>query len=95
MPLADIEKFVIVMLENRSFDHACGYLSLHDADPPLPVEGLQDDPAWLAKFANDDHDGTPRQIHRLDPSVQNITDPPHEDDNRAHFDREREWRFEN
>ena len=81
MPLNDITKFVIVILENRSFDHACGYLSLKDAGPPMPVEGLQDDPAWQGQFDNDDHDGTPRKIFRLPPTTQNITDPPHEDNN--------------
>ncbi|MFY9837400.1 MAG: alkaline phosphatase family protein [Xanthobacteraceae bacterium] len=81
MALGDIKTFVIVMLENRSFDHACGYLSLRDAGPPMQVEGLRDDPTWMRQFDNDDRDGTPRQIHRLDPVVQNITDPPHEDDN--------------
>jgi phospholipase C len=75
MALREIETFIIVMLENRSFDHACGYLSLPDADPPLMVEGLRNDPTWLGTFDNDDHDGTPKRIYRLDPHVQNITDP--------------------
>jgi phospholipase C len=83
MALKDITKFVIVILENRSFDHACGYLSLQDAGPPMPVEGLRDDPAWQAQFDNDDQDGTPRKNFRLASSVQNITDPPHEDNNIA------------
>jgi len=43
MALSDIETIVIVILENRSFDHALGYLSLAGADPAMPVEGLQDD----------------------------------------------------
>jgi phospholipase C len=81
MALTDIKTFVVVMLENRSFDHVCGFLSLQNADPPMQVEGLRDDLAWLRQFDNDDHDGTAKQIHRLDPSVQNITDPPHEDNN--------------
>jgi phospholipase C len=81
MSLTDIDTFVIVLLENRSFDHVCGYLSLPGAERPLPVDGLQSDPVWLRRFDNDDHDGTPIPIHLLDPSVQNITDPPHEDTN--------------
>jgi phospholipase C len=80
MALRDIDKFIVVMLENRSFDHACGYLSL-PASNRLDIEGLKDDEAWRNGFANDDHDGTPRKIHLLEPSVQNITDPPHEDVN--------------
>jgi phospholipase C len=83
MALNDIDTFVIVMLENRSFDHACGYLSLPDAGPPMPVDGLRDDPAWLAQYANDDLDGTPVPIHRLEPREQNFIDPPHEDNNIA------------
>ena len=65
MALGDIETFIIVMLENRSFDHACGYLSLPDADPPLVLEGLRNDPTWLGTFDNDDHDGTPKRITAL------------------------------
>ena len=36
MALSDIETIVIVIMENRSFDHLLGYLSL---DGRLPVEG--------------------------------------------------------
>jgi phospholipase C len=79
MALKDIDTFVIVMLENRSFDHACGYLSLPDAGPPMDVEGLRADQAWQDKYRNDDLDGTPVPIHRLDPKEQNFIDPPHED----------------
>jgi phospholipase C len=78
MALKDIDTFVIVMLENRSFDHMCGYLSLPDAGPPMPVDGLQADKAWLDKYRNDDVDGTPKSIYRLADSDQNIIDPPHE-----------------
>lgn len=78
MALRDIETFVIVILENRSFDHACGYLSLDSADPPMQVDGLRNDPAWREQFINNDRDGTPTPIHELPPSTQNIADPPHE-----------------
>lgn len=81
MALSDIDTFVIVMLENRSFDHVCGYLSLPDADPPMDVEGLSPDQAWQDKYRNSDIDGTPISIHRLDPGFQNMIDPPHEDTN--------------
>src|SRR5882757_6028242 len=57
-----------------------GYLSLPDANPTMPVDGLRDDPAWLDAHANND----PRP-HRpaippgpLDPNVQTIDDPPHD-----------------
>ena len=78
MALKDIDTFVIVMMENRSFDHMCGYLSLPSADPPVLVDGLRDDKAWLDRFINDDEDGTPTPIHPLPATVQNIADPPHE-----------------
>ena len=44
-PLDGIETIAILMLENRSFDHVLGYLSL----PPYnrPVDGLRADPDWL------------------------------------------------
>src|SRR5665647_2298116 len=83
MALDDIETFVIVMLENRSFDHVCGYLSLPEADPPMDVEGLRADKAWQDQYRNDDLDGTPISIHRLKPDEQNFIDPPHEDTNIA------------
>ena len=83
MALADIKTIVIVLLENRSFDHAAGYLSLPSANPPMPVEGLSDDPAWIARYANDDLDGTPRGVHLLKPDKQMFVDPPHESENIA------------
>jgi len=83
MAIGDIDTFVIVMLENRSFDHVCGYLSLPDAAPPMDVEGLRADQAWLDQWRNDDLDGTPVPIHRLEPDEQNFIDPPHEDVNIA------------
>lgn len=46
-----IETIVILIQENRSFDHMLGYLSL----PPYSrgdVEGLKTDPAWLERYAN-------------------------------------------
>ncbi|HEY1795732.1 MAG TPA: alkaline phosphatase family protein [Stellaceae bacterium] len=75
MPLADIQTIVVVMLENRSFDHAVGYLSL--ADTPLPVEGLRTDKAWLDPLANE-WNGTVYGIYRLDPATQQIDDPAHD-----------------
>ena len=44
--LDPIKTIVVVMMENRSFDHMLGYLSL----PPFnrtEVDGLKADPAWL------------------------------------------------
>ena len=51
--LSDIQTIVVVMMENRSFDHILGYLSL----PPFnrtDVDGLKINPAWLAQYTNYD-----------------------------------------
>jgi phospholipase C len=79
MPLRDIETIVFVMQENRSFDHALGYLSTSAAGlaPPLPVDGLRDDPAWLDAHA-EIHAGRRYPIHAFGPEVQQVEDPPHD-----------------
>jgi phospholipase C len=79
LPLADIETIIVVILENRSFDHVLGYLSLPSADPPRPVDGLKDDPAWRDAHANF-ADGRLYKPERLPPDVQAIQDPPHDSD---------------
>ncbi len=80
MALSDIETFVIVMLENRAFDHMVGYLSLPGTGgtPPLDVDGLRADPAWNDAVANLDAKGSPIRPFRLDPLVQKIIDPVHD-----------------
>lgn len=76
MALNDIDTFVFVMLENRSFDHMLGYLSLDDTPGKMAVDGLRTDPVWRAQHANLGN-GTPFQVKRL-PSSQPIDeDPPH------------------
>jgi phospholipase C len=78
MALGDIDSFVIVILENRSFDHALGYLSTAAADPPMPdVEGLKDDPAWRGQWVNL-YQGNPYPLLQLDAAAQTVDDPPHE-----------------
>jgi len=77
MALSEIDTIVYVMLENRSFDHMLGYLSTQAANPPMPVEGLRDDPAWLEAHRNF-YEAKPYELHRLDPQ-QVIDDPPHEE----------------
>jgi len=84
MPLLDkIKTVVIVILENRSFDHMLGYLSL----PPTSradVDGQSNDPLWLARFTNVD------QGQALVPALSDNPytlpsgfDPPHERSNVA------------
>ena len=49
--LNKIKNIVVVMMENRSFDHALGYLSLNQFGRP-EIDGLKDDPNWNAKVAS-------------------------------------------
>ena len=75
MALNDIDTIVVLIMENRSFDHMLGYLSLPGAGR-MSVEGLSDDPAWLAAHANL-YGGGVYPSHRLDPAVQVLEDPTH------------------
>jgi phospholipase C len=76
--LDDIKTVVIVLMENRSFDHMLGYLSL----PPYnrtDVEGQRADPAWLQKFANADGGQVFQPFHNDDPYfLPPGFDPPHQ-----------------
>ena len=51
--LSSIKNIVIVMMENRSFDHMLGYLSL-DPTNRKDVDGQSLDPDWLKRFTNFD-----------------------------------------
>ena len=77
MPLRDIETIVIVLMENRSFDHALGYLGLSSSPFQKQVEGLSSDPTWLDQYANE-HAGLTVRSFRLDPTIQAIDDPKHD-----------------
>jgi phospholipase C len=79
MPDLDhVKTIVIVMMENRSFDHMLGYLSL----PPsgrTEVEGLSSDPTWLARFTNNDGELQYQPFLNADPhTMPDDFDPPHE-----------------
>jgi len=65
--LEKIDHIVVLMLENRSFDHMLGYLSLEGARGD--VDGLR------GEFANE-HDGRSYPIHHLD-STAIADDPDH------------------
>ena len=67
-----IDTIIVLILENRSFDHVLGYLSRGAGG--LPVDGIRDDPAWLAQHANSWNGATypPHPISRMA-----IVDPPH------------------
>ena len=73
MSMDNIKTIVVVMMENRSFDHVLGYLSLAGKD----VDGLSADPAWQQNFTNL-YDGQTYPIHALAASTQLIPDPPHD-----------------
>jgi phospholipase C len=74
MPLSDIETVVIVTMENRSFDHMLGYLSL---DRVLSVEGLHGDRASQHSFSNVD-DGKNYPLFRIGPGSEPCSDPQHD-----------------
>jgi phospholipase C len=77
-----VKTIVVVMMENRSFDHLMGYLSL----PPysLPnVEGLRNDPNWMDKVSSV-YNGSKFPPYLLtDPYDLMAADPEHERDNIA------------
>jgi phospholipase C len=68
--LQRIEHIVVLMLENRSFDHMLGYLSL---------EGGRDDVDGLAPGMANDHDGRRYPIHHLAATYfpNELWDPEH------------------
>lgn len=52
--LTQIDTVVIVLMENRSFDHMLGHLSLGDHGAGRSdVNGLHDDPQWIAEYINE------------------------------------------
>ena len=63
--LGKVDHVVVLMLENRSFDHMLGYLSLEGGRGD--VDGLRED------FANE-HGGRNYPVHHLDSTV--IEDDP-------------------
>src|SRR5437868_9104152 len=65
--LAAIKQIVVLMLENRSFDHMLGYLSL--GDNPRHINGLK------KNFANS-HNGTRYPVHHLERTRFNADEDP-------------------
>lgn len=76
--LDKIKTIVVVMMENRSFDHMLGYLSL----PPFnktDVDGQTTDPAWLARFTNNDQGQAVQPFLNNNPyTLPPGFDPPHQ-----------------
>jgi len=75
--LQNIDHFIIVLMENRSFDHVLGYLSLPDANFPPGLNGIRADAGWQDQYINE-CDGKAYPLHALTSTVQNIYDPPHD-----------------
>ncbi len=76
MPLADIDTIIVLIMENRSFDHMLGYLAQPKDPAQSQVDGINTEAEWLQAHANL-LNGTPYQSHRLGPDVQFIDDPKH------------------
>ena len=72
-----IKTVVIVMMENRSFDHLLGHLSL-EPNGWKNLEGLKIDPAWLDEVANPYQGQRFAPFHLTDPYHVIDADPPHE-----------------
>jgi phospholipase C len=73
--LAQIQTIVILMMENRSFDHMLGYLRLPAYGGNTNVDGVRDDEDWLNAVANT-WDGVAYQPGPL--LEPRVPDPPHE-----------------
>ena len=82
----DIETIIVVMMENRSFDHMLGYLSLpdygRDEVDGLRTEGNPLDPVWPPQFVLPGPH-TPFRMPDARKPVPNKMDPPHERPNIA------------
>src|SRR5258708_7185098 len=80
MPSPDLDKIktiVIVMMENRSFDHALGYLHLKEGWGN--VDGVRpQDPAWIARTTNIFQGKAYLPFEQLDVIHKMTGDPPHE-----------------
>jgi len=80
--LDQIRTIVVVMMENRSFDHFLGYLSLPPYNWPN-VNGIKTDPEWVAKASSLYNGTTFPPFPLTDPFDAIDADPPHERDNIA------------
>ena len=81
--LSPIKNIVVVMMENRSFDHLLGYLSLPPYNKP-GVDGQSTDPAWLARYTNNDRGLAVQPFLSDNPyTLPDEFDPPHERPNIA------------
>ena len=81
--LTSIKNVVVLMMENRSFAHMLGYLSL-DPFNRQDVDGQSVDPNWLKTFTNFDNGQAITPFLNLNPhTMPDDYDPPHERSNIA------------
>ena len=73
--LAQIQTIIILLMENRSFDHMLGYLRLPACGGNTNVDGVRDDQAWLNAVANKWQGFSYPPGPLLEPR---FPDPPHE-----------------
>src|SRR5437879_890287 len=66
-PASQIKHLIVLMLENRSFDHMLGYSGIEN------VEGV-----WDKKLSNQDKDGNPYYVECNAASVGELGDPGHD-----------------
>ncbi len=74
--LNSVETIVVVIMENRSFDHLLGYLNLPGSGR-IALDGIQDSEQWRRSCANP---GPPNNfMYEPTPLAElHVTDPPHE-----------------
>ena len=73
--LDQIHTIVVLMMENRSFDHMLGYMRLARYGGNANVDGVRDDQTWLAAVAN----RWQGQLYEPGPLLEpRFPDPPHE-----------------
>jgi phospholipase C len=77
--LEQIKTVVIVMMENRSFDHMLGYLSLRRYGR-VKIDGLRDSEAWQRGLANVYQAAAYPPWHDTNPFAKIAADPPHDRD---------------
>lgn len=76
--LSLIQTIVVLMMENRSFDHMLGYLSLAPFNR-VDLDGQRTDPVWLARATNYDQGRPIVPFLSTNPyTLPDDFDPPHE-----------------
>lgn len=81
--LSQVQTVLIVIMENRSFDHMLGHLSLPSFNCS-DGDGLSNDAGWLQRLTNLDNGSAIQPFLSLDPyDMPDNFDSPHEQPNTA------------